>query len=125
LRRPSAAALSAKARFVPLATPTMRSWSEPQDVDVPRALQTAVGGHPLVVKTLVRRGISDPKAARAFLDPAHYAPTPPTQLPGIVRAAERLERAIAQGERLVVWGDFDVDGQTSTSSPHSASWVPP
>jgi single-stranded-DNA-specific exonuclease len=93
----------------------MRNWSEPQDVDVPRALREAVGGHPLVAKTLVRRGIREPEGARAFLDPAHYAPTPPAELPGIVKAAERLERATARDERIWVWGDFDVDGQTSTT----------
>ncbi|MGD9028256.1 MAG: single-stranded-DNA-specific exonuclease RecJ [Anaerolineae bacterium] len=82
---------------------------------MPRALQTVVGGHPLVAKTLVRRGIASPQAAKAFLDPAYYLPTSPTELPGIVRAAERLERAVNQGERVVVWGDFDVDGQTSTT----------
>jgi single-stranded-DNA-specific exonuclease len=93
----------------------MRNWSEPQAVDVPPALRTAVAGHPLVSKTLVRRGIVEAAAARAFLDPGCYSPTPPTELPGIVRAAKRLERAVAHGERVWVWGDFDVDGQTSTT----------
>ena len=93
----------------------MREWIEPSAVDVPPSLRTAVGGHPLVASTLVRRGIAEPAAARAFLDPAHYTPAPPEELPGIERAAERLEAAIAQGERIWVWGDFDVDGQTSTT----------
>jgi single-stranded-DNA-specific exonuclease len=75
----------------------------------------AVGGHPLVARTLMRRGITEPETAKAFLDPAHYLPAPATELPGIVKAAERLERAVAQGEAVWVWGDFDVDGQTSTT----------
>jgi len=93
----------------------MRHWSEPSAVDVPPSLGAAVGGHPLVARTLVRREITEPAAARAFLDPAYYTPAPPEELPGIVKAAERLEVAIAQGERIWVWGDFDVDGQTSTT----------
>jgi single-stranded-DNA-specific exonuclease len=98
----------------------MRTWSEPQDVSVPRALRAAVGGHPLIAKTLVRRGITDSKKARAFLDPDLYHPASPTELPNMARAAERIERAIEQEEEIWVWGDFDVDGQTATTSLVSA-----
>jgi single-stranded-DNA-specific exonuclease len=93
----------------------MHAWIEPQKVRVSEALQAAVGGHPLVAETLVRRGITDADSARAFLDPDCYRPAPATDLPNLVRAVERLERAVAQGERVCVWGDFDVDGQTSTT----------
>jgi len=93
----------------------MRTWREPQDVEVPRALRTAVGGHPLIARTLVRRGITDSEEARAFLDPDFYHPASPTELPGMARAAERLQRAIERGEEVWVWGDFDVDGQTATT----------
>ena len=54
-------------------------------------------------------------AARAFLDPDAYVPTPSSALPGIARAAGRLEDAIRHREPVCVWGDFDVDGQTSTT----------
>ncbi len=93
----------------------MRDWIEPPDVVVPRTLGAAVGGHPLVAETLVRRGVGDSKRARAFLDPTYYHPTPTDVLPDAVRAAERLEHAIDAGQRICVWGDFDVDGQTSTT----------
>jgi len=84
-------------------------------VQVPQALREAVGGHPLVAETLVRQGFAEVEKARAFLDPDCYRPAPPTDLPNMTRAAERLERAIRQGETICVWGDFDVDGQTSTT----------
>ena len=90
-------------------------WVEPSAVEVPQALQAAVGGHPLVAKTLARRGIADVEGARAFLDPNRYKPAPSTDLPNLARAVQRLERAIQQEERICVWGDFDVDGQTSTT----------
>lgn len=92
-----------------------RLWLEPRPVRVPEALQAAVGGHPLVAETLVRRGINDAAAARAFLDPAYYRPAPPESLPDLAQAVERVERAIRAGERICVWGDFDVDGQTATA----------
>jgi single-stranded-DNA-specific exonuclease len=93
----------------------MKEWIEPQDIEVPQELQAAVGGHPLVARTLARRGLTDVESARAFLDPDRYQPAPPSDLPNMIRAAERLERAIHQGETICVWGDFDVDGQTATT----------
>jgi single-stranded-DNA-specific exonuclease len=93
----------------------MKEWLEPQDIRVPQELQTAIGGHPLVAKTLARRGFTGVGAARAFLDPDCYRPAPPTDLPNMAEAADRLEEAIRQGETICVWGDFDVDGQTATT----------
>jgi single-stranded-DNA-specific exonuclease len=90
-------------------------WLEPLPVSVPPDLASTVGGHPLVAETLARRGIATPAAARAFLDPDAYTPAPPEALPGLVPAAERLEAAIRAREPICVWGDFDVDGQTSTT----------
>ena len=93
----------------------MTLWLEPQPVDVPFALQEAVGGHPLVAQTLARRGVLTPDAARAFLDPAAYTPALPSDLRDLGLAAERLRRGIEAGERIAVWGDLDVDGQTATA----------
>ena len=93
----------------------VKDWIEPQDVSVPQELQTAIGGHPLVAKTLARRGFTGVEAARAFLDPDCHRPAPSSDLPNMAEAVERLERAIQQGETICVWGDFDVDGQTATT----------
>jgi single-stranded-DNA-specific exonuclease len=93
----------------------MKEWIEPPDIDVPDPLQSAVGGHPLVALTLARRGFGEVEAARAFLDPDHYRPAPPSDLPNMGQAVERLEQALRQGETICVWGDFDADGQTSTT----------
>jgi single-stranded-DNA-specific exonuclease len=93
----------------------VKEWLEPQDIEVSEALQAAIGGHPLVAKTLARRGFTDVETARAFLNPDYYQPAPPTDLPNLAEAAERLEHAIQQGETICIWGDFDVDGQTATT----------
>jgi single-stranded-DNA-specific exonuclease len=92
----------------------MANWLEPIAIQVPESLRAAVGGHPLVAETLARRGILTPEAACAFLDPICYTPTPPEELPDLTVAVERVEAAIRNGEQICVWGDFDVDGQTST-----------
>jgi single-stranded-DNA-specific exonuclease len=93
----------------------MRPWIEPQAVPLPPGLSEAAGGSSLLAQALARRGVLDAASARAFLDPAHYSPSPPAGLPGIAQAAARLERALATGEGILVWGDFDVDGQTATA----------
>ncbi len=67
---------------------------------------------PLIAQTLVRRGIQTPNSARAFL---HPDATPSTPFPNIEPAIERIQEAIRNNEPICVWGDFDVDGQTSTS----------
>jgi single-stranded-DNA-specific exonuclease len=93
----------------------LRTWIEPVPVDVPPEFQAAIGGRPMVARILVQRGITDITAARAFLDPDAYTPCPPEALPGMLAACQRIESAIRQGETICVWGDFDVDGQTSTT----------
>lgn len=91
------------------------TWIDPEEVTVPQILKEAIGGHPLVAETLVRRSFSDLSAARAFLDPEHYLPSPASELPGVEKATIRIHQAVASGETILVWGDFDVDGQTSTT----------
>ena len=98
----------------------MNDWIEPQDVDVPEELKSAVGGHPIITKTLVRRGILDLAAAKAFLDPHFYTPASSLELPDLEKAVDRLLLAKQREETVCVWGDFDVDGQTSTALLTSA-----
>ncbi len=93
----------------------MKKWIEPLEITPPSDLQDYIGGHPLVAEMLVQRGITEVKAARAFLDPAHYVPAPATDFPDMEKACKRIEVAISRGETILVWGDFDVDGQTSTT----------
>ncbi len=90
-------------------------WMEPEDLHLPEDYQEAVGGNPLVAQVLYRRGLRNLSTVSAFLDPNTYAPQPPEALPDIPQSVERIQRAIQQGEKICVWGDFDVDGQTSTA----------
>ncbi len=91
------------------------TWVEPQPVNVPDAILILAGGNRLVAEALVRLGLTTQSAALAFLYPERYTPAPSTDLPDLLKAVERLESAIQRGECIGVWGDFDVDGQTSTT----------
>jgi single-stranded-DNA-specific exonuclease len=93
----------------------MANWIDPQPVAVSDAMRETVGGHPLVAEMLVRRGFTTPADARAFLDPNHYSPAPAGDLPDIDQAVDRIWRGLAAGERVAVFGDFDVDGLTATA----------
>ena len=92
-------------------TYSMTRWLDPHPVDVPASF-SALGLHPLVAQTLIRRGILTPDSARAFLHPDEIPSTP---FPNIEPAVERINEAVRNNESICVWGDFDVDGQTSTT----------
>src|SRR5436305_2010435 len=64
---------------------------------------------------LRRRGFRDPRQIRQFLSAEAYLPVPPDQLPDLATASALLGNAIAAGKRILVWGAFDVDGQTATA----------
>ncbi len=89
-------------------------WREPQPQQPPDRL-LEVAGDPLVALALMRRGLEDVAQARAFLDPDLYQLSDPYDFPDMAVAVRRLEEAVARGERIGIWGDFDVDGQTSTA----------
>ena len=92
-----------------------KKWVFPELLAVPGSFQASLGVSAVVAQTLFHRGITTLDAANAFLDPAVYKPAPATQLPGIKKATERIQTALTDSEAILVWGDFDVDGQTSTA----------
>ncbi|MDY6846368.1 MAG: single-stranded-DNA-specific exonuclease RecJ [Chloroflexota bacterium] len=95
--------------------PQEKQWVFPDELSIPEDFQKAVGGHPLVAQTLYRRGYQTVASALAFLHPENVQPTPPEQLPDIEIAVSLLIDALKQQKHILVWGDFDVDGQTATT----------
>ncbi|HEX7618513.1 MAG TPA: single-stranded-DNA-specific exonuclease RecJ [Verrucomicrobiae bacterium] len=78
-------------------------------------LASKLGISPLLVQCLVNRGFSEPAAIEQFLKPRLKNLADPFLLPNMAAAIERLLRARESGEPLVVFGDYDVDGVTSTA----------
>ncbi len=93
----------------------LRTWLEPFTINVPEDFIHAIGGNPLVSQVLFSRGMNDIECAKGFLFPEDYHPTPATELPDLENAVSILQNAISVGKTIGVWGDFDVDGQTSTT----------
>ncbi len=70
---------------------------------------------PLTLQLLWQRGLRDPQQVVAFLDCDRYQPSPPSALPDMALAVERLVQARDRGEKVAIWGDFDADGLTATA----------
>src|SRR5216684_1573983 len=78
-------------------------------------LRQSVGVSAVVARLLICRGLTDPAAARDFLEAKLSQLRDPAELPGVTRAAQRITAAITLRERIVVYGDYDVDGMTAAS----------
>jgi single-stranded-DNA-specific exonuclease len=70
---------------------------------------------PLLAQCLLNRGFSEPSAIENFLSPRLKNLADPFLLPNMAAAVERLLRAREQNESLIIFGDYDVDGVTSTA----------
>ena len=72
----------------------------------------------LLAQCLLNRGFSEPEPIARFLDPRLKHLADPFALPNMPAAVDRLLRAHASHEPLVIFGDYDVDGVTSTALLH-------
>jgi single-stranded-DNA-specific exonuclease len=77
-------------------------------------LRRALGMEAPAAQVLIRRGFADPECARQFLEPSLAALHDPRLLRDMPRALDRLLAAVRGRERVLVYGDYDVDGTTST-----------
>lgn len=80
-----------------------------------RRLATSLAVHPLVATLLLHRGVSNSDVAKGFLLPQLTDLHDPQLLPGVTRAADRLCQAVADGQPIVIYGDYDVDGITASA----------
>ena len=100
----------------------MRWISKPANVPKARVLAAALGDLNLkapagalsvLADLLVRRGIEEPEAAARFLSPQLSHLHDPLQMSGMKSALDRLEAAVERKEKVLIYGDYDVDGTTA------------
>lgn len=70
---------------------------------------------PLAAKILWNRGIQEPEAIRKFFQPQVEDLYDPFLMHDMTRAVERMQQAVAEGQRILIYGDYDADGITSTT----------
>ncbi len=79
-------------------------------------LQTELKVHPVLCKILVQRGIKNFEQSRNFFRPSLDDLHSPWQMKDMEKAVERIIKAINSSEKILVFGDYDVDGTTSVAS---------
>ena len=92
-------------------------WIAPRtpDADMSRVLAGTLAIPDRVAALLVQRGYADPDVAKRFLRPRLEQLHDATTMAGLATAVDRLARAVRNGERIMIHGDYDVDGICSTT----------
>jgi single-stranded-DNA-specific exonuclease len=92
-----------------------RRWIETQvDGEAAVRLAAALRLHPLAARVLAARGLAEPADAERFLAAKLTDLPDPFTMKGMDAAVARIVRALEAGERIACYGDYDVDGVTST-----------
>lgn len=98
-------------------SPKTKRWRLPDHLDaaasLARNLETSLGLGALAARVLVARGLSNLEAARRFLSPSLADLHDPLLMRDMDRAVERLLRAVRSVEKILIYGDYDVDGTSS------------
>jgi single-stranded-DNA-specific exonuclease len=86
----------------------------PAEADAVQAVQSELCCPTAIARLLVSRGWRDPAAAARFLSPSAADLLDPFLLLGMAAAVERIQRAVREGEKILIYGDYDVDGTVAT-----------
>lgn len=89
------------------------------DPDTVSRLSSELGIDPVLAELLVQRGVTTFMDARAFFRPDLGLLHDPFLMKDMDVAVERLHRAVSSGEKILVYGDYDVDGTTAVSLVYS------
>ena len=87
---------------------------QPCDEHAAATLSASMAIDPVTARLLCQRGVTDPDQAARFLKPSLDDLHDPYLLAGMTEAVDRVLSAIARRERIVIHGDYDVDGITAT-----------
>lgn len=90
-------------------------WLVAPDIPGESPMSTAGDAvHPILRQILYNRGLIQPAEIQSFLANHYLLSRDPFQLADMERAVYRIGRALRDGEMIIVYGDFDADGVTST-----------
>lgn len=89
----------------------LQEQNKPLANDLAQALQIA----PIVAQILINRGITTVEEGRHFFECDLDKSPDPFLMLGMEKAVARIQKALAKGETIVIYGDYDADGQTATA----------
>jgi single-stranded-DNA-specific exonuclease len=95
---------------------TQKTW-EPREVDqaLVDQLTESLNVSPVLSRILIARGVTSYDEAKAFFNPSHDQLHDPFLMEGMDKAVDRILAAMKERERIMVYGDYDVDGTTAVS----------
>ena len=98
-----------------------KKWilKDPADPEKVGRLATELGIDRVLAELLVARGVNTFEEARSFFRPSLADLHDPFLMKDMDKAVERLHTAISGGEKILVYGDYDVDGTTAVSLVYS------
>ena len=101
--------------------PKEKKWiiKETGDHGTVSRLASELGVDPVLARLLVQRGVTTFQDARAFFRPDLANLHDPFLMKDMDKAVERIRRAVGTGEKILVYGDYDVDGTTAVSLVYS------
>lgn len=97
-------------RWLPKKTP---------DKEIVESISTAINVNKILSGILVQRSISTFEGAKKFFRPQYADLHDPFLMLGMEKAIQRIEKAITNQEKILVYGDYDVDGTTSVAIVYS------
>lgn len=93
----------------------MKRWTiKKHDHEQVRKLAAALEISPIVAALLIARGFDTEESAHKFLNPSYDDLHEPFLMKGMREAVGRILQAIENKEKILIWGDYDVDGTTGT-----------
>lgn len=84
------------------------------NADAVNKLANELGVRPLISALLIARGYDTAASSSRFLNPSPTHLHEPLLLKGMAHAVDRIQRAVENREKILIWGDYDVDGTTGT-----------
>lgn len=91
---------------------------EPDAQEV-QQLQSSLGVHPILCQLLIQRGIKTFDEAKKFFRPNKQLIHDPFTMKNMAEAVERIGEAFGNGEKIMIYGDYDVDGTTAVAMVYS------
>jgi single-stranded-DNA-specific exonuclease len=87
----------------------------PLNIDLQTKISDSLRISPVLSQMLINRGLTDVASARAFLQSNLSLLSDPMLLPDIEKSSKRIIDALSKGEKITVYGDYDVDGISATA----------
>ncbi|MDR1223412.1 MAG: single-stranded-DNA-specific exonuclease RecJ [Tannerella sp.] len=86
-----------------------------EEIRSEKTLERELNLNPIISRLLVQRGITSPDGIKKFFKPSLNNLHDPFLMPDMHRAVKRLNRALGNNEKILVYGDYDVDGTSAVS----------